>query len=61
MVVAIMGCSVNGPGEAKHADIGITGTSKYAVIFKRGTIVRRVPIAEALVAFKEEIKNAEKS
>jgi (E)-4-hydroxy-3-methylbut-2-enyl-diphosphate synthase len=53
--VAIMGCPVNGPGEAKHADIGITGTDKYAVIFKKGKIIKRVDIHEALSAFKEAV------
>ena len=55
LVISIMGCPVNGPGEAKNADIGITGSEKYAVIFRGGNIVRRVPIEEALQAFKEEV------
>jgi (E)-4-hydroxy-3-methylbut-2-enyl-diphosphate synthase len=58
LIVAIMGCPVNGPGEAKHADIGITGSSKYAVIFKKGKIVRRVAAKQALEAFREEIESA---
>jgi (E)-4-hydroxy-3-methylbut-2-enyl-diphosphate synthase len=50
-----MGCPVNGPGEAKHAELGITGSGKYAVIFREGKIVRRVEIDSALKAFKEEL------
>ena len=53
--VAIMGCIVNGPGEARHADIGITGAGDYVLIFRRGEIVRRVLISEADVAFAEEL------
>jgi (E)-4-hydroxy-3-methylbut-2-enyl-diphosphate synthase len=56
MTVAIMGCPVNGPGEARHTDLGITGSSKYAVIFKEGKIVRRVPANQALAAFEEEVE-----
>lgn len=39
--VAIMGCEVNGPGEAKDADIGIAGSGKYAVLFKKGKIIAK--------------------
>jgi len=53
--VAIMGCVVNGPGEARHADIGITGAGDYVLIFRQGEIVRRVQIAEADAAFAEEL------
>ncbi len=42
ITVAIMGCEVNGPGEAKHADIGITGSKEVAVIFKHGKVVQRL-------------------
>jgi (E)-4-hydroxy-3-methylbut-2-enyl-diphosphate synthase len=59
LTVAIMGCPVNGPGEAKHADLGITGTEKYAVIFKEGKIMRRVSGEQALDAFKEEISHCQ--
>ena len=41
ITVAIMGCVVNGPGESKNADIGITGSGENAVIFKKGTIIWR--------------------
>lgn len=53
--VAVMGCAVNGPGEAKSADIGIAGGREKGLIFVRGEIVRRVPEAELLAAFKEEL------
>lgn len=42
--VALMGCIVNGPGEASHADIGAAGAGDEAVIFRKGAIVRRVPV-----------------
>jgi (E)-4-hydroxy-3-methylbut-2-enyl-diphosphate synthase len=54
LTVAIMGCPVNGPGEARHADLGITGSGKMALIFKKGEIVRRVKYEEAVSAFEEE-------
>jgi len=53
--IAVMGCPVNGPGEAKSADIGITGTSNYAIIFKNGTILKKVSISKAEDVFLEEI------
>jgi (E)-4-hydroxy-3-methylbut-2-enyl-diphosphate synthase len=55
LTVAVMGCVVNGPGEAKHADIGITGSKDGAVIFKKGKIVAKVPSEKALEAFKHEL------
>ena len=55
MTVAIMGCEVNGPEEARHADIGITGSGDKALIFRRGAVVRTVPAEEADAAFAEEI------
>ena len=41
--VAVMGCAVNGPGEAREADIGIAGGKGEGLIFKRGEILRKVP------------------
>lgn len=41
--VAIMGCAVNGPGEAREADVGIAGGNEEALLFKKGAIVRRIP------------------
>lgn len=45
--IAVMGCVVNGPGEAKDCDLGIAGSSEYCVIFKKGVIVKRVSAADA--------------
>lgn len=58
--VAIMGCTVNGPEEAKHADIGITGSGNSILIFKKGEIIRKVTKEDALSAFLEEIDKFEK-
>ena len=56
ITVAIMGCPVNGPGEAKRADLGITGSQHVAVIFKKGKIIRRESADHAIEAFKEELE-----
>ena len=53
--VAVMGCVVNGPGEAKNADIGIAGGKHEYVIFKDNKVIKKVPEAEAFEALKEEI------
>ena len=53
--VAIMGCVVNGPGEARHADIGITRAGDFVLIFKKGEIARKVLASEADQAFGEEL------
>jgi len=53
--VAVMGCEVNGPEEARHADIGITGAGDKVLIFRHGKIVRTVTQAEADKAFEEEL------
>lgn len=58
--VAIMGCTVNGPEEAKHADLGITGSGNSILIFKHGKIIRKVTKDEALTAFIEEIDRFDK-
>ncbi len=55
--VAVMGCAVNGPGEAREADIGIAGGDGCALIFKKGEIIRKVSESEALDALLEEIEN----
>jgi len=54
--VAVMGCVVNGPGEAREADIGIAGGKDSAVIFKKGEILRKVKESEIVDALLEEIK-----
>ena len=53
--VAVMGCVVNGPGEAKNADIGIAGGNHEFVIFSKGKVIKKVPEAEAFEALKDEI------
>ncbi len=53
--VAVMGCAVNGPGEAREADIGIAGGKGYGLIFKKGEILRKLPEEELLSALIEEI------
>ncbi len=54
--VAVMGCAVNGPGEAKEADLGIAGGNGEGLVFRKGEIVRKVPESELLSALKEEIE-----
>lgn len=53
--VAVMGCAVNGPGEAKEADIGIAGGIKEGLLFKKGEIVKKVRQEEIVKVLKEEI------
>ena len=55
--VAVMGCVVNGPGEAKEADIGIAGGDGEGLLIKKGEIVRKLPENELLNALKEELDN----
>lgn len=53
--VAVMGCVVNGPGEAKEADIGIAGGIGEGLLIKKGEIVRRIPEKELLLRLKNEL------
>ncbi len=53
--VAVMGCVVNGPGEAKNADIGIAGGNHEYVIFKKDKVIKKVPEDIAFETLKEEI------
>ena len=53
--VAVMGCAVNGPGEAKEADIGIAGGIGEGLLIKKGEIVRKVPEQELLSVLREEL------
>ncbi len=55
--VAVMGCVVNGPGEAKEADIGIAGGDGCAVLFKKGEIIRKIPEDEILTQLLTEIEH----
>lgn len=57
ITVAVMGCIVNGPGEAKEADIGIAGGDGCGLLFKKGEIVRKVPENEIVDALMEEIES----
>ncbi len=54
--LAVMGCVVNGPGEAKEADVGLAGGKGVGIIFRRGKIVKKVPEEEILPAFFEEVR-----
>ena len=54
--VAVMGCVVNGPGEAKEADIGIAGGIKEAVLFKKGKIVKKVDEKDIIKTLIGEIE-----
>ncbi len=54
--VAVMGCVVNGPGEAKEADIGIAGGKGEGLLIKKGEIIRKVPEAELLDTLRAEIE-----
>jgi len=53
--IAVMGCVVNGPGEARHADLGITGAGDAVLIFRHGEIVRRTTVHDADRVFREEL------
>lgn len=55
--VAVMGCVVNGPGEAKEADIGIAGGIGEGLLIKHGEIIKKVPEAELLGVLREELLN----
>ena len=59
--VAVMGCVVNGPGEAKEADLGIAGGDGVGLLIRNGEIVRKLPEEQLLPALEEaleEIKNS---
>lgn len=55
--VAVMGCIVNGPGEAREADLGIAGGDGEGLLFKKGQILRKMPESELLSALKYELDN----
>ena len=58
--VAVMGCVVNGPGEAKEADIGIAGGKGEGLLIKKGEIIQKLPEDQLLNALREELLNWEK-
>lgn len=55
ITVAVMGCAVNGPGEAREADIGIAGGIKEGLLFKKGEIIRKIPQDKIVEELKKEI------
>ena len=55
--VAVMGCVVNGPGEAKEADIGIAGGVGEGLLIKKGEIIKKLPEGELLNCLREELTN----
>jgi len=55
--VAVMGCVVNGPGEAKEADLGVAGGIGEGLLIKHGEVVRKMPESELLNALREELTN----
>lgn len=59
LTIAVMGCEVNGPGEARQADIGIACAKKGGVLFKKGKVVKKVKEKDIVKALLEEIKKQE--
>ena len=57
--IAIMGCVVNGPGEAREADVGIAGGKGLGILFKKGKVVRKVPETDLVEALIQEIERLE--
>ncbi|MDJ0781304.1 MAG: flavodoxin-dependent (E)-4-hydroxy-3-methylbut-2-enyl-diphosphate synthase [Desulfosarcinaceae bacterium] len=57
--LAVMGCVVNGPGEAREADIGIAGGAGLGILFRKGEVVRKVPQADLVATLLEEIDRLE--
>ena len=57
ITVAVMGCVVNGPGEGRHADLGIAGTEDKVIIFKKGKIVQTIEPKDADKVFEEELNS----
>ena len=53
--VAVMGCVVNGPGEAKEADIGIAGGKGVGLLIKKGEIIKKVPEDQLLETLRDEL------
>lgn len=58
--VAVMGCAVNGPGEAREADIGVAGGIGEGLLIKKGEIIKKMPEEELLGCLEEELKNWKK-
>lgn len=60
ITVAVMGCAVNGPGEAKEADIGVAGGDGEALLFKKGEIIGKIPADDIVRVLAEEVKKMDK-
>lgn len=60
VTVAIMGCAVNGPGEAKHADIAIAGGRNEGLLIKKGVVIEKIPQEDMVERLKQEILAFEK-
>jgi len=58
--IAVMGCVVNGPGEAKEADLGLAGGNGMGILFKKGELYKKVPEAELFEVFVAELEEMEK-
>ena len=56
LTVAVMGCVVNGPGEAREADVGIAGGKGIGLLFKHGEIVKKLPEAELADVLVKEVE-----
>ncbi len=59
--IAVMGCVVNGPGEAKEADLGLAGGNGMGILFKKGELYKKVPEAELFEVFVAELEKMEKN
>ena len=57
VTIAVMGCVVNGPGEGKHADLGIAGGKDKVIIFKKGKIIRTISAEDADKVFRQELES----
>ncbi len=57
ITIAVMGCAVNGPGEAKDADLGVAGGKGEAILFKKGKIIRKIKEKDIIEELKKEIDN----
>ena len=57
ITIAVMGCSVNGPGESEIADIGIAGGKGEVLLYKYGKVIRKIPESEAFDVLVKEIES----
>ena len=59
--VALMGCVVNGPGEAREADIGICGGDGEALLIKKGKVIAKIPEGDVVKALIKELKKVKET